>query len=632
MVNIGKQMTATGKIIDFPSAYQKYTEGLTDQAKAKLERLEAIWPLHHYFEELSETFHEPAKLLGDQLDRSIHALMARITMGISPASVFEAYADWLSHLAISPGRQSRLLEKAFNKQLRLYNYALCSSFLPQSEPCVKPLDNDPRFSHHSWQIWPYNIYQQNFLLTQQWWYKATTGVRGVSKHHENMVEFGVRQILDMFSPSNFWQTNPEVQMKTIEEGGTNLMRGFYNWLDDLNTLQAKKKPAGAEKFEVGKNLAATKGKVVFRNRLIELIQYEPLTDKVKQEPILVVPAWIMKYYILDLSQQNSLFKYLIEQGYTVYAISWHNPTSADRELSMEDYRELGIEAALDAVEAITGQKQVHAIGYCLGGTLLSITAAVQARERRERFKSICLLAAQTDFSEAGELMLFIDQSQITFLEDMMWHQGVLENSQMAGAFQVLRSNDLVWSRLIHQYMMGESSSINDLMAWNADATRMPYKMHSQYLRHLFLNNELARGQYIIEDRPISITDIRAPLFCVGTEKDHVAPWKSVYKVHILSDTTVTFVLTKGGHNAGIVSEPGHPRRHYRVSTRTDQDTYLDPDRWIKDTPIKEGSWWLEFSDWLAGHSGAEVDPPAMGSKEKGYPVLCDAPGTYVFEH
>ncbi|WP_317932391.1 PHA/PHB synthase family protein [Halioxenophilus sp. WMMB6] len=608
-----------------------YPKDLSERTQEKLKRVDAIWPFHRYLEELSEIIHAPSKLMGDQLDRSVHATMAKLTMGISPASVLEAYADWASHLAISPGKQWRLLEKSINKNMRLLNYATCSCFWSVSEPCIKPLDNDPRFSHTSWQVWPYNLIHQNFLLTQQWWYKATTGVRGVSKHHENMVEFGARQLLDMLSPSNFLPTNPQVQMQTWQEGGANLVRGFHYWLDDMRRASSGQRPAEAENFKVGENLATTPGKVVFRNRLIELIQYQPATEQVKPEPILVVPAWIMKYYILDLSPENSFYKYLTEQGYTVFTISWHNPTSQDRELTMEDYRTLGIEAALDAIEKITGQKQAHAVGYCLGGTLLSIAAATQARAQQERFKSICLLAAQTDFSEAGELMLFIDQSQITFLEDMMWHQGVLDNSQMAGAFQMLRSNDLVWSRLVHEYMMGEKSTSNDLMAWNSDATRMPYCMHSHYLRHLFLNNELSQGHYLVDGRPISITDIRAPIFCVGTEKDHVAPWKSVYKIHILSDTEVTFVLTKGGHNAGIVSEPGHPRRHYRVSTRSDQDVYLDPDHWLDETPVKEGSWWLEYADWLEKRSGEPVAPPAMGAPKQGLPLLGDAPGTYIFE-
>ena len=604
---------------------------LSPEAKERLARFNAIWPLYRYLDDLAQIMRLPSEQLGDQWDRSIHALMAKVTMGISPASVLEAYADWFSHLLISPGKQMRLAEQYYNDKMRLANYAANGAFYTLLEPCVKPHPTDKRFNHVGWKTWPYNVIQQSFLLSQQWWQSATTGVRGVSKHHENMVQFGARQVLDMFSPSNFFATNPEVQLRTWQEGGANIGRGLVNAMQDWQRSLQGQQPVAAQDFQVGKNLAVTPGKVVYRNRLIELIQYSPVTDQVKPEPILIVPAWIMKYYILDLSAKNSFIQYLTRQGYTVFCISWHNPTSKDRELTMDDYRLLGIEAALDAVQAITGQEQVHGVGYCLGGTLLSIAAASQARDKKERFKTLCQLAVQTDFSEAGELMLFIDQSQVTFLEDMMWHQGVLDNSQMAGAFQMLRSNDLIWSRLVHELMMGESTSANDLMAWNADATRMPYCMHSHYLRHLFLDNELSQGHYLVEGKPISITDIRAPIFAVGTEKDHVAPWRSVYKIHILSDTDVTFVLTSSGHNAGIVSEPGHPRRHYRVSHSTDQSPYIDPDSWVETTPVNEGSWWLEYADWLDKRSGASVAPPAMGNGDKGYPVLADAPGTYVYE-
>ena len=601
------------------------------QVQEKLARFNAIWPLYRYWDDLSQIMQQPSAQLGDQWDRSIHALMAKVTMGISPASVMEAYADWFSHLAISPGKQLRLAEQYVNGKLRLANYAANSVFYPQLEPCISPQPTDKRFNHIGWKTWPYNALQQNFLFSQQWWQSATSGVRGVSKHHESMLQFGARQMLDMFSPSNYFATNPEVQLKTWQEGGANISRGIANAVQDWQSSLQGQKPVAAQNFKVGENLAITPGKVVYRNRLIELIQYSPATDKVKPEPILIVPAWIMKYYILDLSPKNSFIQYLTQQGYTVFCISWHNPTSKDRELTMDDYRLLGVESALDAVQAITGQAQAHGVGYCLGGTLMSIAAATQAREKKERFKSLCQLAAQTDFSEAGELMLFIDQSQVTFLEDMMWHQGVLDNSQMAGAFQMLRSNDLIWSRMVHELMMGESTSANDLMAWNADATRMPYCMHSHYLRHLFLDNELSQGHYLVEGKPVSITDIRAPIFAVGTEKDHVAPWRSVYKIHILSDTDVTFVLTSSGHNAGIVSEPGHPRRHYRISFSTDQSPYIDPDSWLQQTPVKEGSWWQAYCDWLGEHSGEPTSPPAMGAAKKGYKVLADAPGTYIYE-
>ncbi|MGN2390729.1 PHA/PHB synthase family protein [Pelomicrobium sp. G1] len=573
-----------------------------------------------------------ATALGEVIDRSLHATLARFTAGISPAALAGAYLDWAAHLATSPGKQLNLLDKAFRKAVRLANYAgRCMLQGGSAEPCIEPLPQDRRFLGEAWQRWPYNLIYQGFLLGQQWWHNATTGVRGVTRQHERVVEFVTRQILDTFSPSNFLPTNPELLEHTMRQGGMNLVRGAQNFAEDWERALGGKKPVGAERFEVGRNLAVTPGKVIYRNRLIELIQYAPATERVRPEPILIVPAWIMKYYILDLSPSNSLVRYLTEQGFTVFMISWKNPGPEDRDLGMEDYRRLGLMAALDAVTAVVPGAPVHAVGYCLGGTLLAIGAAAMARDGDERLKSITLFAAQTDFEEAGELMLFINESQVTFLEDMMWEQGFLDAKQMAGAFQLLRSNDLVWSRMLREYLMGERTPMTDLMAWNADATRMPYRMHSEYLRHLFLDNDLAEGRYRVEGRPVALTDIRAPIFAVGTVRDHVAPWRSVYKIHLLSDTEVTFLLTTGGHNAGIVSEPGRKGRSYQVLTKSKDDRYSDPDAWLTIAPRKEGSWWPEWVAWLVARSGDPVAPPPMGAPAAGYPPLWDAPGTYVLQ-
>jgi len=368
---------------------------------------------------------------------------------------------------------------------------------------------------------------------------------------------------------------------------------------------------------------------VFQNELIELILYYPTTGKVHPEPILIVPAWIMKYYILDLSPENSLVKFLTGEGFTVFMISWRNPGAADRDIAFDDYRMLGVEAALATIGDILPDRQIHALGYCLGGTLLSIAAAAMARDSDDRLKSITLLAAQTDFTEAGELTLFINESQVAFLEDMMWERGVLDTTQMAGAFQLLRSNDLIWSRITRDYLMGERALPSDLMAWNADATRLPYRMHSEYLRKLFLNNDLAGGRYLVEGKPIALSDIHTPLFVVGTVRDHVAPWKSTYKINFQVDADVTYLLTSGGHNTGVVAPPGEQGHFYQVNTKKKHAPYVGPDEWLKAAPRAEGSWWQEWTRWLTAQSGEPSEPPRMGVGPADGHSLPDAPGDYV---
>ena len=568
----------------------------------------------------------------ETMDRSLNAAVARYSTGLSPMALVAAYWDWASHLAFAPGKRMQLAEKAVKKTLRLGNYAMRNAMrMDGTEPCIEPLPQDRRFVNDAWSKPPWNVIYQSFLLSQQWWHNATTGVRGVTRQHEKMIAFGARQFLDMVSPANFIQTNPEVLEHTVREGGTNLLRGALNCIDDWDRALGGKRPVGTDQFEVGRDVAITPGNVVLRNRLIELIQYAPATTMVRPEPVLIVPAWIEKYYILDLSPANSLVKYLTEQGHTVFMISWKNPGPGDRDLSLEDYRRSGVMAALDAVTAIVPDRKVHAVGYCIGGTMLAIAAAAMARDGDLRLASTSFFAAQTDFTEAGELMLFIDESHLAFLEDVMWEQGFLDSRQMAGAFQLLRSNDLVWSRAMRTYLLGEREPMTDLMAWNVDATRMPYRMHTDYLRSMVLDNDLAEGRFKAGGRPVALKDISTPLFAVGTERDHVAPWHSVYKFHLLTDTEVTFLLTSGGHNAGIVSEPGHPGRRYRVTTKNPDHSYVDPEVWAADTPVREGSWWPEWTAWLARHSGALVPPPKMGAASAGYAPIGAAPGTYVLE-
>lgn len=566
------------------------------------------------------------------LDRILHASVARATSGVSPVSVALAYSDWMLHLMGSPGKWSRLIQKGIRKEVRLFTYAarMCSG--GNCPPCIEPLPQDRRFSDPSWQRWPFSLIYQGFLLNQQWWHNATTGIRGVSAHHEHMVSFITRQLLDIVSPVNFVATNPEVLEASVREGGQNFVRGMANFFVDWEQNAGLRAPPWTDAFRPGKQVAVTAGQVVYRNRIMELIQYSPQTDKVHAEPILIVSAWIMKYYILDLSPDNSLVNYLVGRGHTVFMISWHNPGADDRDIGMDDYLWTGVFSACKAVQTIVPNQKINAVGYCLGGTMLAVAAAYQTEHGGPEFNSVTLLAAQTDFSEAGELSLFIDESQITYLENLMWHQGYLGTRQMAGAFQLLRSNDLIWSRMVHDYLLGKRAPVTDLMAWNADTTRMPYRMHSEYLRRLFLNNDLFAGRYKVNGASVALSDIHVPIFAVATEKDHVAPWHSVYKLNLVADTEVTFLLTSGGHNAGIISEPGHPNRRFRMSRWQAGERYVDPDLWYLETPTVEGSWWPVWSEWLRSHSSEQlVAPPAMGAPDMGLAPLVPAPGTYVHE-
>lgn len=583
-------------------------------------------PLHSFNTSLPPSDHQFTMAF----DREFHAKLGKF-WALSPASLTGTYFDWFIHLSMLPGKQLSLIESAMRKSMNLIDYSLWVTSGIKTECCINPLPQDRRFEDEGWQTWPYNIYQQAFLLTEEWWNEATGTVRGVTQHHSAVLPFLTRQYLDMCSPLNFPFTNPQVVRTTVQLKGVNLVEGAKNFAEDITRYIKKEPPVGMEKFKVGKNLAVTKGKVIYQNQLIELIQYSPLTDEVYAEPILIIPAWIMKYYILDLSPHNSLVKYLLEHNHTVFMVSWKNPTSKDRDLGFKEYINLGIIEALKAISTIMPKKKVHALGYCLGGTLLSMAAAQMGHKKDDRLQTITLLASQVDYEDAGELLLFIDESQITFLEDVMWEKGYLDASRMASTFDMLRSYDLVWSKAIEKYLLGKKLRFTDLMAWDADTTRMPYTMHSQYLRKLFLHNRLTNGRFTIGGRPIALDDIKTPIFAVGTQKDHISPWKSVYKIHLFTSSEITFLLTSGGHNAGIISEPGHLHRSYQMSTHKKSSKHLFPEEWFERTPHHQGSWWPAWEKWLSDHSTRKEVPPSMGQPTKGYRVLRDAPGLYVME-
>lgn len=553
-----------------------------------------------------------------ELDRILHAWQGRFTGGHSPSTTTLAFLDWAAHAVNAPFQTAGLGRTAVEHWQRLARIALgTEAMLPLPE-------GDHRFTNPAWSQPPYSLVVQAVLLGEQWCDSVVRTPGGMDPGNRRILGFNTRQFLDLISPSNWPWFNPEVTAATRDTGGRNLLAGLDNLLRDQ--ARAHGIPQQDDHFRPGIDVAATPGKVVLRNELIELIQYTPITPLVGAEPVLIVPAWIMKYYILDLSPGNSLIRWLVGQGRTVFVISWRNPDASMRDTALDDYRSHGVMAAIDAVQAICGPATIHATGYCLGGTLLAIAAAAMARDGDGRLASLTLLAAQTDFTEAGELQLFITEDQLDFLGDIMCAQGTLSPEQMGSAFQMLRSNDLVWSQGIRDYLLGERETPSDLMAWNGDGTRLPARMHIEYLRDLFLNNNLAEGRLLVGDRPVALGDVKLPMFVVGTERDHIAPWRSVFKLHLLNDGALTFVLTSGGHNAGIVSEPGHPHRSYRIRLRPHDARTLGPDEWRAATSPQDGSWWLAWDQWLEAQSGLRVAPPPMGT------ALCDAPGDYMREH
>jgi polyhydroxyalkanoate synthase subunit PhaC len=569
----------------------------------------------------------PAAAGSEEFARALREQMATVTGGLAPDVYVNAWWDWYLNVAKEPPKQLEIVQDAIAKAIDNWTFALKAT----SGEKVAPVEGDARFKGDAWAGWPFNIMAHSYKNYVDWWQKAWSDVPGVAPENERQLEFVARNALETLSPANYLATNPELLEATRAEAGQNLVRGFGHWLEDVERTLEGKGPSGTDKFVVGRDVAATPGKVILRNQLVELIQYSPAKPTVYAEPVLIIPAWIMKYYILDLSPANSMVRYLTEQGHTVFMVSWKNPTANDRGLGMEDYLKLGLRDTLDAVAAVVPKRKIHAVGYCIGGTLLSIAAAVLGAEGDHRLASLTLLAGQQDFSEPGELSLFISPSQLDMLETVMSRTGVLKSEQMGGAFSLLRSRDLLWTPAVNSYLRGRRDSPNDLMAWNADGTRMPCRMHAEYLRQLYLNNALARGEYESAGRRVDLKEIRLPMFVVGTETDHVAPWKSVYKARGLTRSPdYTFLLTSGGHNAGIVSGPVHPRRRHRMRTWSNDHETLAPDTWLASTEPKAGSWWPAWEHWLKEHSGKTlVAPPELGSK--GHPPIADAPGEYVLE-
>lgn len=566
--------------------------------------------------------------LASRLDHEFKAALSKFFNGMSPIEISLAYLDWLSHLAISPGKQLQLVRSLALKLLRLGFYNAAVLLRQSVDGPASRLER--RVSSENWQRWPFNAMAQTHQSARDWWDEAIRDTPGVSNGHQELVRFMTHQVMDLMSPANFLLTNPDVHRATIDQKGRNLAKGLKHFAEDTANKLLKRPLPRSERFQVGKDVGITPGKVVFRNELMELIQYSPVTEKTGAEPVLFCPAWIMKFYILDLSPKNSMVRYLVEQGKTVFMISWKNPTVADRDIGFEDYVTKGLFAAVDAVEKIVPGRGINAVGYCIGGTLLMVGAAAMARDGDGRLQSVSLFAAQGDFSEAGEVLRFISESQLEFVDKFMWKKGFLSSENMSGTFGALRASDMIWGSAVDRYLFGKETEFNDLMAWNADGTRMPYRMHTEYLHKLFLHNELARNRFFVGDSPVSLLDIRVPIFALGTETDHVAPWPSVYKIHELTRTEVTFLLTSGGHNAGVISGAIHPYRRYRIHTHFPDDRYIDPDTWFETVPVNQNSWWPAWNDWLDQQMSGTVKPPRMGAPRKGCKPIEDAPGKYVF--
>ncbi|MGH8297660.1 MAG: PHA/PHB synthase family protein [Steroidobacteraceae bacterium] len=582
-------------------------------------------------------------------ERAAQLRLAALTGGLAPDDYLEAWLTWWAGIAGQSDKQVELVQSALDKAIDTWKFVLSAAM---GAP-LPPASSAQGFTDPAWRLWPFNVVAHAYANWASWMQHALAlGAQPRDAAAEAppsldpcglaldpaeadrklaRLRFATQLLLDATSPANFLYMNPELVRTTLAESGQNLVRGLKNWVEDAAGLLSGAPPRGTERFKVGRDVAVTPGKVVFRNRLIELLQYSPRTAAVHAQPILITPAWIMKYYILDLSPHNSMVRYLVEKGHTVFMISWKNPTREDRELGMDDYLRLGFEEALDTVNRIVPDRKVHAVGYCIGGTLLSIAAALLAARGDTRLASVTLLAALADFSEPGELSVFITPAQLAMLEALMHKAGVLESLRMGGAFAMLRSRELLWKPAVDSYLRGERPQPNDLMAWNADGTRMPWRMHSEYLYRLYLKNELAQGQLTVCGHRLSLADIRVPMFVVGTETDHVAPWRAVFSVRELTRSPdYTFLLTSGGHNGGIVSGPSHPKRRYRTLTWPNATQTLTPDDWLKSAAQHAGSWWPEWQRWLAHHSGArEPARPIAGATGTERAALEDAPGAYV---
>jgi len=505
-------------------------------------------------------------------------------------------------------------------------------------PEVMPTDR--RFGDESWsENLAFDVLKQLYLITGQWLVEMTGSLEGINPDLYKRARFWTQQAVDATSPSNFAATNPEILQEIVRTGGANLVQGFQNLISDLQRGRISMVPEGA--FEVGKDLAVTPGKVVYRNALIELIQYEPTTKKVRAIPILAIPPWINKYYVMDMRPENSMFKYLVDAGFTLFTVSWKNPDAPVLDLEWADYMEMGILEALRAVQAITGSEKVNTVGYCLGGIVAQVTLAYLAargeawiaEQGLPQVGAATFFTTHQDFSDVGDVEVFLSEPEVRLLELLMDASGgYLDGKNMAATFNMLRANDLLWHYVVHNYLLGQTPPAFDLLYWNSDGTRVPGKVHSFLLREFFLANKLKEPDAIqIRGVGIDTRRVTIPAYAVAGESDHIVPWRGASQIQQMMGGPVRFVLAESGHIAGIINHPAKNKRGYWVNEieTGDRDRGIDPDRWLAGATWHEGSWWVDWVPWLKKHSGKLVEPPPMGSEA--YPPIMDAPGTYVLE-
>lgn len=547
--------------------------------------------------------------------------------------ISSAFMQLFEKMLSNPTKMWEMQMAWWQDYMSLWNETAKSFAGEPSQPVAKSDPKDRRFKDKGWEEnVMFDFIKQSYLLTAEHMQHAVEDVDGLDAKTRQKIEFYTRQYVDAMSPSNFLMTNPEVLRTTLESGGENLVHGLENVLEDLKRGKGQLRISMTDNdaFEVGRNLATTKGSVVYQNELMQLIQYEPVTEQVHKTPLLIIPAWINKYYILDLKPENSLVKWLTEQGYTVFIISWVNPDEKLSRKTFEDYLNQGTLAALDAIEAATGEKQVSAIGYCLGGTLLSTTLAyLHAKKQQSRIRSATYLTTMVDFAEAGELSVFIDEEQLQALEQKMEKQGgVLQGRDMAVTFNLLRANDLIWSFVVNNYLLGKDPFPFDLLYWNSDSTRMPAVMHSYYLRNMYKDNKLVqKGGIALNDTPLDLSAITTPSYILSTREDHIAPWKATYSATQIYDGDVRFVLAASGHIAGVINPPVKDKYCYWTMEGEHHSLPAAADDYLANAKEHKGSWWPDWLQWNTAHSGEKVPARAIGSGK--LKAIEPAPGSYV---